>query len=89
MIEERLLIFQLSGKFTPEERDRTIGLDDIHCAGSWFGDPLSQIMLEHYRQGLTFCESALCIVLDRNLLVEHLEVSRFNEFFFDRLDLIE
>jgi hypothetical protein len=89
VIEERLLIFQLSERFSPGERAREIGLDDVFSAGSWFGDRLSQIMLEHKNIGLTFCESAVCIILDQNLLVRHEEILRFNEFFFDRLDLLE
>ena len=85
--KERLVIFRMSEGFTSLQRKREIGLDDIFFLESWFGETLSEVMCRHLQCGLGFCESALCIVLDQNLLTQKEQVARFNEWFADRLDI--
>ena len=89
VIEERLLIFKMSEQFSAAQRQREIGLDDIYFVGIRFGEPTFDAMKEHLQSGLRFCESALCIVLNENLVTTRDEILRFTDWFTDRLDLID
>jgi hypothetical protein len=89
MFEERLFIYQKSAYFSIIQRERQIGLDDIYFLGAWFGDSLLNVMLQHLQQGKSFCESSLCIVSDPTLLTTKEEISRFNTWFLEHLNIIE